>query len=85
MSPEPPWPERTHSVEGLVPSVEDAEQFGAYRFTRAAELERQLADQTAEQEVARLVFVGERVEEAFDSRLCRPIRVKDRQQPHLDV
>ena len=85
MSPEPPWPERTHAVSGIIPAVEDADELGAHRFTRTAELERQIADQAAEQEVAGLVFVGERMEEAGDSLLRRPVRVKDRHKPGLDI
>ena len=64
MSPEPPWPERTHAARASSQRLENADEFGAYRFTRTAELERQVADQAAEQEVAGLVFVGERMEEA---------------------
>src|SRR5262245_5326475 len=39
--------------ESLVPAAEDADELGAYRFTRTAELERQVADQATEQEIAR--------------------------------
>src|SRR3954462_1411289 len=71
--------------QSLVPAVEDADQFGANRFTRTAEFERKLPDQAAEQEVTGLVLVGERMEEAGDSLLRQPIRIEDRKKPCLDI
>src|ERR1700742_4344493 len=55
------------SRECLVPAVENTNEFGPRGFARSAELERQVSDQAAEQEIAGLVFVGERVEEARDA------------------
>src|SRR5262249_15633051 len=76
----------THTrSESRVPTVENTEELGAYRFARTTKLERQVADQAAEQEVAGLVFVSERMEEARDTLLRRPVRVKDWQEPHLDI
>src|SRR5947209_5412075 len=72
-------------TEGRAPAVENAHELSAYRLARTAELERQVPDQAAEQEIAGLVFVGQLVEETRDSLLRRPVRVQDRQQPRLDV
>src|SRR5262245_45294010 len=44
-----------------LPAAEDADQFGAYRFARTAELEGHVADQAAEQEIPGLVFISERI------------------------
>ena len=50
---------RTHTrSQSRIPAAEDADELGAHRFARTTKLERQVADQAAEQEVAGLVFVG---------------------------
>ncbi len=86
MSPESPALAGTHTrCQGRVPAVENANELGANRLAGTAELERQVADQAAEQEFARLVFIGECMEEASDALLSQSVRVKDRQQPHFDV
>jgi hypothetical protein len=70
--------------ERSAPAVENADELGAYRLTRTTKLKRQVADQAAEQEVAGLMFVSERIEEASDSLLRRPVRIEDWQQPLFD-
>jgi hypothetical protein len=63
--------------ECRVPAVENADEFGAYRFTRTPEFKRQIADQAAEQKIAGLMFVRERMKEAGYPLLRQPVGVKE--------
>lgn len=77
---------RAHTLgESLIPTVENAEEFGAHRFTRTTKLERQVADQAAEHEVAGLVLVGEGVEEACDSFPCQTFCFKNWEKARFDI
>src|SRR5262249_10798388 len=76
----------THTLgESRVPAIENADKLGAYRFTRTTKLERQVADQTAEQEITGRVFVSELMKEKRDSLLRQPVRIENRNQPLLDI
>src|SRR6476620_5802132 len=76
---------RAHArLKSGVPAVEDVTEFSADRFTGTPELQRQVADQAAQQEVTGLVLVGEFVEEARDSLLSWSGRlVENWEQPRL--
>ena len=64
--------------ESPVPAVENADELGANQLARTAKLERHVADQTAEQEVASLMIISEPMKELSDSLLRRPVGIEDR-------